>query len=316
MMYIADLVVINAVNKAIEHLRQNPDELEFLFTGYMCLPDVAKLTGGYKYVKQIMEVIQGVGDKKLNVQTYYNVETSTNYDLYVIDSGSESDMFMGDQGNIYSQCIEPTVYLTADASVLSSKSTLKFLKTTCACDIIFVGMIAKARVNGCDFEAKVLSISFDANGMVDVELDKPIPKNGKSLVLKGWQFISPNPRQIVNTHASLDRVNVSLMLRTAGDIEIHKLFSIVVRYALKSQRPYLEANGIQISSVSRGPAQEENSGQNIFFTTQFSLTGKAADHWIYQKNIPPDKMQIAFSFKSNNPSNEEVLFGNHDLPSD
>lgn len=305
MLYITDLVVVAAVNKAIEHLKQNPDELEFLLSGYMCLKPIAELTGGYAYVKQLMDVILGVNDKKLIVSTYYNPNPTSNYELFVIGSGGEATQFLGDQGHISTYETKPTVYLTANASGIASSNTLKFLKSTCACDILFPSLVAVLNDGSCQFVAKVVSV-INSEDYVHVSLDKDIPLSGSKPKLNGWQFLSPNPYQIVDTHSSGDQINIQMLLRTTGDAELHKLFAMIVRYALKSQRVFMTANGIQVSRVSQSPLSEEGSTQDMIFTSNFTLSGTAFDTWINSKQQAPDRVVFELTAVPQDPENEEV----------
>ena len=305
MLYIPDLVVISAVNRALERLRNNPDELEFLLSGYMCLKPVAELTGGYAYVKQLMDVILGVNDKKLIVSTYYNTNQTSNYELFVVASGGESTMFLGDQGQVSSCEVSARVYLTANASKVLDKRTLKFLKSTCACDIVFPSMTAYLKDGDCEFSAKVVSV-INHEDYVHVTLDKDVPLSGSKPKLNGWQFKSPVDYQVVDTHASGDSVSVQLLLRTAGDAELHKLFAMIVRFALKSERQFMTTNGLQVSRVSQSPLSEEGSTQDIVFTSNFSLNATAFDHWIYSKSTPPDRVSLEVTATSDNPQNEDV----------
>ncbi len=306
MMYVADLVVISAINNALKHLKDNPDEAEFLFSGYVCLKPLSELTGGYRFVKQIIDVLSGKDDKKIFVTPFYNMSSLNNYEIFVADSGAETIQFIGDQAPLVHECMPSDLYLRADASGVKDKNTLKFLRSTCACDILFTGLVAVLNDKKAYFQAKIKSISMDEE-YVYVELDKELPKNGSSYKLRDWQFYSSNSSRVVNLHASLDDVSVSVMLRTVGDVELHKLLAIVVRYALKSQRPFLESNGLQVSRItSRSAPQEDSATQDVAFTTTFNLTCKARDMWVYQKSKIPDRIGLEVIAVSDNPNNEDI----------
>lgn len=305
MMYVVDLIVLAAVKKAIQHLRENPDESEFLFNNYIAIKSLEELTGGYEYIKQIIDIIQGVGGKELEVLPYYKTKSPGNYGLYIIESGGETIQFIGDQGVIVPQEMPPDLFLMADAVKLEDPNTLVFLNTTIK-NILFTGLVGVMNIPSCYFQSKIVMVTSDEN-FTYVELADPIPLVGNIPQLDGWRFYSSNSYRMINTHSSTDEVSISLLLRTAGDVELHKLFGVIVRYALKSQRQYLDSHGYQVSKIiTRSVPQEEGSTQDVIFTTTFNLTGKATDSWVHRKTKVPDQMCLTLQAESGNKSDKKI----------
>jgi len=127
-MYLADLAVMTTIQSGLRHLKENPDELEYLLSNYVDLCMINKLTGGYKYVKMLMDVVLEKTGQQIIVDEYYTQNTQPNYGIYVISSGGESNKFFGDYGQEELQKIEPKVYLVADAIKTKGKNKLVFFK--------------------------------------------------------------------------------------------------------------------------------------------------------------------------------------------
>ena len=303
-MYLADLAVMTTVQAGLQHLKENPDELEYLLSNYIDLCMINKLTGGYKYVRMLMDVVLQKTGQQIIVDEYYTQNTSPNYAIYVIASGGETTKFFGDYGQQEPQAIDPKVYLVSDALKSKGKDKLVFLKSTGILDAVSVGMKAHLSTPEGQFSATVKAIfpdkkdlpdgpsteGFNNSDSITVILDKPIPYFEGKPLLKGWSFKSAHDARTAVINASGDAVNVGVLLKTAGDIQLHKLFCLVLRYVLKKGRMTLENQGLQIATISQGSPEEDGQSQDITFTTTFSIRATAFDFWIDKKIYSPDKM--------------------------
>lgn len=303
-MYLADLAVMTTIQSGLAHLKENPDELEYILSNYVDLCMINKLTGGYKYVKMLMDVVLEKTGQQIIVDEYYTQNTQPNYGIYVIASGGESNKFFGDYGQEEQQIISPKVYLVADAIKIKGKNKLVFLKSTGILDILAVGMKASISTPEQEFIATIKDIFPDNKNIPDapsaqgvaapdsatVVLDMDIPVFEGKPLLKGWNFKSRHGYRTAIVNASGDSVNVGILLKTAGDIQLHKLFCLILRYVLKKGRMTLESQGLQIATITQNAPEEEGGGQDIFFSTAFNVRATAFDFWIDRKVQSPDKI--------------------------
>lgn len=303
-MYLADLAVMTTIQSGLQHLKENPEELEYLLSNYIDLCMINKMTGGYKYIRTLMDVMLEKAGQQIIVDEYYTQNTQSNYAVYVISSGGESNKFFSDYGQQEQHQIDPKVYIMADAIKTKGKNKLVFLKNTNLLSIVSVGMKAFILTSTGEFEASVLDIFPDKKNISDapssdgvnnsdsvtVILDRDIPLFENKPILKGWTFRSKHKSKIATINASGDSVNVGVLLKTTGDIQLHKLFCLVMRYILKKGRVVLESQGLQVATVTQSPPSEEGSTQDIAFTTTFSIKATAFDFWIEKIVSLPDKV--------------------------
>lgn len=303
-MYLADLAVMTTIQNGLQHLKENPDELEYILSNYVDLCMINKLTGGYKYVKMLMDVVLDKTGQQIIVDEYYTQNTQSNYGIYVISSGGESNKFFGDYGQEEQQTISPKVYLVADALKVKDTNKLVFLKNSGILDAISIGMKASISTPEKDFVATVTDIFPDQKNLVvspssdgvanpdsvTVVLSLDVPKFEEKPLLKGWMFKSKHSTRVAVINGSGDTVNVGVLLKTAGDIQLHKLFCLIVRYILKKGRMTLESQGLQIATINQAAPEEDGGSQDIFFTTSFGIRATAFDFWIDKKVSMPDKV--------------------------
>lgn len=303
-MYLADLAVMATVQSGLRHLKENPDELEYLLSNYVDLCMINKLTGGYKYVRMLMDVMLEKTGQQIIVDEYYTQNTQSNYAVYVISSGGESNKFFSDYGQEEQQQIDPKVYLIADAIKNKGKNKLVFLKSTEVLDAVSVGMKATISTPTGNFEASVTDVFPDNKSLPDapsseglnnsdsitVVIDKDLPIFEGKPLLKGWSFKSKHGTKVAVINASGDSVNIGVLLKTTGDIQLHKLFTLVMRYILKKGRMTLESQGLQVATITQSPPSEEGGTQDMIFTTTFSIKATAFDFWIDKKVLLPDKI--------------------------
>ena len=302
-MYLADLAMMATIQSGLQHLKDNPDELEYILSNYVDLCMINKMTGGYKYVRMLMDVVLEKSGQQIIVDEYYTQNTQSNFAIYVISSGGESNKFFSDYGQQEQQQIDPKVYLIADAVKIKGKNKLVFLKNTGILDAVSVGMKAHISIPTGNFEATVTDIFPDKKSISDapsaeglnnsdsitVILNQDIPVFESKPLLKGWNFKSKHGTRVAVINASGDSVNVGVLLKTTGDIQLHKLFTLVIRYVLKKGRMTLESQGLQVATISQSPPSEEGSTQDVAFTTTFSIKATAFDFWIDKKVSLPDK---------------------------
>jgi len=125
---------------------------------------------------------------------------------------------------------------------------------------------------------------------VTVVLDKDFPVFEGKALLKNWTIKSKHEERVAVVNGSGDSVNVGILLKTTGDIQLHKLFTLVLRYVLKKGRMTLESQGLQIATVTQGAPEEDGSSQDIVFTTSFNIRATAFDFWIDRKVESADKI--------------------------
>jgi hypothetical protein len=101
-----------------------------------------------------------------------------------------------------------------------------------------------------------------------------------------WQVVTTESSRVAVIHSSGNAANVSIDLKSSGDIETHKLLALVIRYCLRYGRYLMDANGLQVSTSNQNYPAMFDEDQSIFQTV-FTLQGKIWDNWIQtEKNNP------------------------------
>jgi hypothetical protein len=125
--------------------------------------------------------------------------------------------------------------------------------------------------------------------------------------LERWEFRAYESGYVVTYGNSTDSVSARVFLRSAGDIEFHKLLRMIVRYCIKSGRQLFEFQNCQMMTMSMGEPQPDFTGESASgFTTVFNLSFKSTDTWIIKKDKLPEK--IGFAIQTYEDSEDESTF--------
>lgn len=283
MLHATDLVVLAAIKDNMKHLQENQDELELVLSNFIDISVVKNLMRDpIKYVRQAIDVINGKNGVALEYFQAYTTQSSPNYAIYVKASNTEDLQYMNDFGTYQEITINPKLYATENAIGLHDEYTLIFDPTRYMGNKIFTGL--KAINRSANFEASVIDLVVHSDNSTWVTLNQLVPVALNKPVLAGWEFQSPTARRTYRLHGSGDQVNVQVALRTAGDIELHRVFAMLVRYCLKRGRQsHFEFNNFQKTTVVQSEVEQDSMRPDIGFETFFTVSGVSHDMWVDSK---------------------------------
>lgn len=277
---LADMIVIEVIERGLENLRQNPHHLEFILGGYHQSKFLKKLHGE-RYVQQCIDYIT---QNKIHVEPYYVLDTNRIPNIAVLATYHEDTQFLGDYSSTCSTLsLQPKCYAQFDATTLSADKLSVFAASSYKLEnTIRPGMLL---VNG-DFSATITSVFVRDGQLTEIYINKKAPQK-----LKGWKVQSIAVPKFTRTASSLNSANVMIKMRSSGDIEVHKLICLVIRYCLRFGRLQLDSLGYQTTKLSQEMTVLEDPDQSIF-ATSFSMTGVIADTWIDAESTGPEFIDL------------------------
>lgn len=295
-MYAVDLTVMGMIQSALEHLRNDKEELSLIMSDYANQWTLSQAVGSpAHYIDQMIKFIMDKSQPIARIFQGYDLSPHSNIAVYVYASGVEDSKYFGDFGSFDSICRTPTIYARAGAHHIEESDGRSVLYFTRTCGIQEKVWRLQACVNSklpvCSFE--VVSVTDDGEDFVAIELDCIVPEVNGAQPLDGWEFRSAASGWQVQYGNSGDTVTARVFLRTTGDAELHRLVATVIRWALKRSRQYFEFENFQIASMSQSEPSPDFSGEQCAgFTTTFTVSGKAHDMWILRKTKIPERVQV------------------------
>lgn len=277
MFSIADIVTTTLLREAFDHIAKNPHELEFILCAYS-RKDIRDIVGD-RYIKQCVEM---VSNNRFNITPYYEANLENFPSLVVVSQGSEGETFIGDKGrDIHVSKNEPIKYASFKASEVSEKSII--VPNSKEELNFFRGLILDNESD--EFGPySIESVIQEANSTV-ICIDGELPSGAP---LTGWFTRTDGTNKRYSLSSSIDNVTVQIKLTTNGDYAVHRLFSIVTRWALKYSRFRFERYGLQVPKFSYGPPMGIDDSQ-LIYETVFTFQSQAPDHWIEYQYDTIDK---------------------------
>lgn len=277
MFAVADLIVMNAIEEGLENLRNNPSHLEFILGKYDDTPYMRNLHGS-SYVRQCKELVL---QNKIFVKPYYVLDLNKLPSVAVIAQYSEDLLMLGDYGADCQSAVIPPVLLGRVLGI-AWESTGYGLEIANAEEVtkwIYAGSYLKQD----GFISKIDRIMPSDDGKTATIYCVDLIRRNR---LIDWEIVTAEGARMAIIHTSGNTANVSIDLKSSGDIETHKLLALVIRYCLKHGRYIMDDNGLQITTSSQNFPSPFDVDQGIFQTV-FSLQGKILDHWVQsEKNNP------------------------------
>ena len=293
MMHAPDLVVIGVLKNRLDYLRKNPDELAMMMSYYSGLWPQSDAIGGSpaKYIDQAVRLFTGRSKDMIEVNQAYALSPNSNYGIYCLASSQESIREFGDYGASEKQVLTPTVYATTGCDHIDEQEDHSFLVFRRSCgleDKIW----SLQRVVNKYFTDTFLVVAVTADDdWITVELDGVVPLVDGVQPLGSYRFQAFESGYNVVFGTSSDTVTIRCQLVTRGDLEIHRILAMIVRWALKSGRQQMEMNGIQVATFSQSEPTPDQAGEFANgFTSGFSITGISHDSWITSKSRIPEKV--------------------------
>ena len=288
----ADLIILEGVNRGLANFRANPSHLEFILS-YLQTADEVK-NFGKDYVKNCIDYIN---NNKLIVKPYLSGDLNQIPNFVAGATYNETAQYLGQYGTEFTKEQTPTIYATFD--VESYDGNWVYLDPTQKIeDRVWPRMVVVAG----SFIATVKSIMIRNCDTTIMELDKPIPKG---TVFKGWKAQLYSEDRIFTCSASMERAIVQCKLTTSGDIGTHRVMCTVIRYCFKYSRLYMDSMGLQNTVVSQGlPVVVDD--ETPIFETMFSVEGDEHDFWIDHESTVPAAFGFEVIAKSENNAEEDA----------
>jgi hypothetical protein len=270
MFAVADLIVIDAIESGLENLRNNPSHIDFILGKYEDTPFMRKLHGK-AYVRQCKELIL---QNKIFIKPYYVLDLAKLPSVAVIAQYAEEIQVIGDYGMDQRTAIISPILL-GNVKGVSWEITGYGLEVSDAASVtefIYSG----AYLQQDNFKSRIDYVYPLKSGQTCFIFCKDkLPQNR----LIDWQVVTSESSRIATIHSTGNTANVSIDLKSCGDIEVHKLLALVIRYCLHKGRYLMDQNGLQITTKNQNFPGLFDEEQNIFQSV-FSLQGKIWDSWI------------------------------------
>ena len=291
-LHTCDLLVLGVLKKYSDRLIRKEYILDMLLDTYNT-PEIKNLfTDSQKYIKEAKDIIL---NEKLKFRLPYQTQKVDDFSVIAITAGHESEKFLHDYGMSSLASKPSSVKRTINiSSVDTNKNALN--STTC----VQRGTILKNNVVP-DWSSEVINlVDYGENTTKPTRFQLilesiPIKNN---LPLAGGYYVQKSAIHTTqNVHKSIDDVNVTLLLNTAGSFYIHHIMNQYFRYLVKTSRQLLSFRGFQEISIQYSEIQSVgfSSGELPRFQTQFHLSGKAHDDWIFDESNNPNLISLTTS---------------------
>lgn len=293
---LADLITQIVIEDGLKNLRDNPHHLEYILSRHCQIPALHKKVG-QDYIRNAMELIS---NQKLTIRPYYVLNQDLYPNIVIAASYTEGQTYLGDYGSEEHSkiVVNPIVFAKFDAKKIKDDE-IWIAKEYEIEKKIWIGI----PVVNCDYNAKIIGIALKEDKTV-LFLDKKL-ENGTPL--KGWEAKTTARPRMVSVAASSDDVTVQAKLATAGDPDIHRIYSLVIRYCLKRGRILFEKYGFQNIHVTQSPPVVSEQ-EDAIMETVFTVGGLLHDSWIDHEYDVIDRIETDSVLVSENPKNERVKF--------
>ena len=286
MFVLPDLYVLYILEDFFRDLRNNPEKLNYILSGYSRFEKMIEKTG----TNYINECVSFIYDNKIKFVPGYELNSESVPCISTLSYSGEDNQFIGDTGmqnmlyNDATKIIKPIIYHKF-AILSSSETTLTVPQEYDLINKLWRNIFI---VNG-NFSSQVVGMRnavTDGNKPVTlINLKDTIP-SGLDKTL--WTSQSGPQEYLASLSASQEHVTVLIKLITSGDYSVHRLLNTVLRYALKANRLNFDNSGLQNSTFTFQMPQPFNDQDKGFETTVIMNT-LITDHWIekLQKTIDP-----------------------------
>jgi hypothetical protein len=279
---ISDLIVVSVIKDGLDFLSKNPYHLQFIL-GAFCSDPIRNQVGD----SHIKECIDFVTQNRIQVAPYYQLDMKRRPCIGVVASGAEAMQFLGDAA-YDSSCGDPCAILPPRVYCSFDAVGIKGIRR----DVLLVPQELKLEtklwpglhITNGPFSANLIGTKTNKSGNTELYLDTELPTG---IALRGWSAQSDVRSRGVKVSASTDDVRVQMTLTTTGDLGVHRLLSIVLRYCLKRGRPFFDKNGLQVATYTYTPPIMSEQSE-IEFESTCTIDGKFTDHWIESEFDVPD----------------------------
>ena len=280
---ISDLITVAILDDAFQFASKNPHHIEFVLSQFTQNKALKELVGQ----NHIKDCIDFIVNNRVNIVPYYSADLEQLPSIGVVSQGHEGQQFLGDHGR--EQLVDinrPVTYADFNAKSING-STMIVPSEYKLHETLWPGLIVENKDSSIK-SAKLESIFTEGTQTV-LELSEDFEK-GTSL--KNWIARSVGSFKGYKIASSIDDVDIHVILTTEGDIVLHRLLSIVLRWAFKRSRLNFDKYGLQVATFNWGAPNLIENAEHIF-ESRCTISAKFTDSWIEQEFNTLDSMKTS-----------------------
>ena len=278
MFALSDMIIIEIIEKGLENLRLNPHHLDYILGTYSSTPFLRNIHGK-DYTKHCMDLVL---NNKIQVSPYYVLNNMQLPHIAVVATYSEAEMMLGDYVGSNIEELPPRTLGTFDAVSIAPDGLSIFVPNAYSVsEFAFPGTYLH---NG-NFKSQI-EMTIPGNTQTQIYIKNVMPNK-----LVGWTVKTMSTSCVATINASGNNCTVMIKLKSSGDVEVHKLLCLILRYCLRFGRIYLEGHNLYLSTTNQDMLVLEDESQQIFATV-FSMSGKSFDFWIESEHRNPDHISL------------------------
>ena len=294
------LVVLHHIKDYLMFLKDRPDYLEFILSGYKINCSVTDVYGP----RQIASVIRWIQEniEKFHFVFGYRLDLSNTPSVSVMFEGAtEGKQMVGDYGSIFTAPRNPQKYKEFHASSIDKDGNM-----VVSADYHLEDYLWRKQVLVRESETRIITDLIKISDTAPLIIVPDIPFAADTH-LDSWSVYSASSAQLYTVGTSLDKIKVSVYMDIPGEPELSEALSCVMRSILKRSRLILSEYGLNNITFSYNSLARNSSYEpQAVWTSEYTLTAEMTDQWIVADTTPPDNFSITLFAKGTQPNEEEV----------
>lgn len=288
MILLPHLFVLQYLKKQMAFLRENPEHLEFLLSGFVLNDEMNDIYGA-PYIDM---AIKWLTENEFHYTLGYRLDLDKLPNICVTyEGGTEERQFIGDLAEPQRVSINPKIYASFDAKNIDADGNLIISKDLKLQNKIWRRLLVKNN----KFKSQILDLQTNSDGDLVLVLDL---KASKTLSLTNWKVVSCLDSKNLILGSSFDRARITVYVNVAGDPELSELISCIIRYLLKQSRGFLIQNGMEEVTFSHSAiSRSADFPESNVWITQHTISGALQDQWIITESKGADKIELTVKAK-------------------
>lgn len=288
MILLPHLFILQYLKKQISFLREHPEHLEFLLSGFTLNDDMNDIYGA-PYIDMAIKWLE---ENDFHFTLGYRLDLDKLPNICITyEGGSEERQFIGDYAETQKVSINPKIYASFDIKNFDNEGNLIVSKDLNLKNKIWRRLLVKNK----KFQSQILGMETNSDGDLVLILDV---KANKNLPLTNWKAVSCLDSKNLIIGSSFDRARITVYVNVAGDPELAELISCIIRYLLKQSRPFLIENGMEEVAFSHSALNRSaDFPESNVWITQHTISGALQDQWIITESKGVDRIELTVKGK-------------------
>ena len=288
MILLPHLFVLQYLKKQMSFLREHPEHLEFLLSGFTLNDDMNDIYGA-PYIDMAIKWLQ---ENEFYFTLGYRLDLDKLPNICITyEGGSEERQFIGDFADTQRVSMNPKIYASFDIKNFDSEGNLIVSKDLDLKNKIWRRLLVKNK----KFQSQIIDLETNSDGdlvlVLSIKADKKMP-------LTNWKAVSCLDSKNLIIGSSFDRARITVYVNIAGDPELAELISCIIRYLLKQSRPFLIENGMQEVAFSHSALNRSaDFPESNVWITQHTISGALQDQWIITESKGADRIELTVKAK-------------------